>query len=127
MSRRPSEGGYSLIEALVALVLLAAVLVFTLGALSSFKVATSLMETRGNAAIAARARMEQVRFTDPATLPTSGSDTMLSTVGAHVFTVETRYCINTAYCDDNTRHVVVNVQEDGQDVFETESVFTQLR
>ena len=124
---RPEEKGSSLIEALLALSILAMVLVFLFGAIGSFNNLNTRNQTRSYATAAARARLEQLRFADPATLPTTGSDTTLMTVGLYDFTILTQYCSTATYCDANTRHVVVNVQDQGQDVFSTETVFTQLR
>ena len=124
---RADERGTSLIEALIALTILAVSLVYVFGTLSSFSVINGRNATRSNAAAAARTRLEQLRFIDPETLPASGSQTGAATVGPHEFTVITQYCVDSAYCDDRTRHVVVRIQEDGQNVFETETVITQLR
>jgi hypothetical protein len=71
--------------------------------------------------------MEELRYEDPSTLPTSGTRTTAASVGQHQFTIITHYCLNGNYCDDSTRHVVVRVEEDGRAVFETETVITQLR
>ena len=71
--------------------------------------------------------MEQLRFADPATLPSSGSDTTSTDLGDYRFTIVTEYCSDSTYCDDTTRHVLVSVQENGKQVFETETVLAQLR
>jgi len=121
------QEGSTLIEALIAMSILATAMVFIFGAMSSFTAINNRNQARTNAAIAARTRMEQLRFQDPATLPASGSQTSAASVGPHQFTVVTQYCSSDSYCDDNTRHVVVSIKEHGKQIFKTETVFTQLR
>ena len=124
---RGEQRGSSLIETLVALSILATALLFIFGALSSFSLINSRNQTRTHAAVAARTLLEELRFEDPATLPDTGSQTSTANIGQYQFTIVTQFCVNSSYCDDHTRHVVVRVQEDGQQVFETETVITQLR
>ena len=121
------QSGSSLIEALIALTILAMSLVYVIGTLSTFSTINDRNEARSNAAAAARTHVERLRFVDPETLPDTGSQTTSASVGPHDFTVVTSYCTVGAYCDDVTRHVVVNIQENGQSVFQTETVLTQLR
>lgn len=126
-ARRGRQRGSSLIETLVALSILATALLFIFSALNSFSLINSRNQTRTNAAVAARTLLEELRFGDPAALPDTGSRTSAASVGQHQFTIVTQFCVNTSYCDDNTRHVVVSIQENGRQVFETETVITQLR
>ena len=127
MFKRTEQSGSTLVEALIALLILTAALVSMFGAMSSFLMLNNRSQLRSNAAFAARARMEDLRFTDPETMPTTGTQSATVTVGTHNFAVVTEYCATTTYCNDSTRHVVVTIQEHGKDVFETETVFTQLR
>ena len=121
------EKGSSLIETLIALLILAMAMVSIFGAMATFTASNTRNQTRTYAAIAARTRMEELRFVDPATLPVTGTQTSASSTGQHQFTIITQYCPTSSYCNDNTRHVVVRVEDNGNQVFETETVFTQLR
>ena len=112
---------------MIALVILATALVSILGALSSFTAMNNRTQLRSNAAFAARSQMEELRYTDPETLPSSGTQTATVVSGANTFTVVTEYCVTSSYCNDSTRHVVITIQENGTDVLETETVFTSLR
>ncbi len=125
--RHKNQEGSSLLEALIAVAILVTTLVYIFGAMSSFTVLNSRNQTRTNAAFAARSRMEQLRYLDPATLPATGSQTSAASVGAYQFTIVTQYCSASSYCDSNTRHIIVSVKENGKPVFETETVLTQLR
>jgi len=125
--RRVEQEGSSLLEALIALSILAMALLFVFGAMSAFTAINTRNQARTNAAIAARTRMEELRFVDPAAMPATGSHTSAASVGPHQFTIVTLYCSAGGYCDDNTRHVVVRVKEDGKQLFATETVLTQLR
>ena len=125
--RPNAQEGSSLVEALIAVSILAMALVFIFGAMSAFTAINNRNQARTHAAVAARTRMEELRFVDPATLPATGSQTSATSVGPHQFTIVTQYCSSSTYCDDITRHIVVSVKEHGRQVFETETVFTQLR
>ena len=126
MSRRNQQGS-SLIEALIAVAILATALVSTFGTLTSFSTVNGRNQTRSNAAFAARAVIEELRYTDPETMPSTGSQTTSVTVGQNDFVVTVAYCTTSSYCSERTRHISVSISEDGQVVFSTETVFTQLR
>ena len=126
MQHKGQEGS-SLVEVLIAVLILATALVSTFSAMTAFTAMNTRTQVRSNAAFAARAHLEGLRYTDPETLPTSGTATTTTVVGANMLTVVTEYCVTSSYCDDATRHVVVTIQENGKDVLETETVFTSLR
>ncbi len=126
MQHKGQEGS-SLVEVLIAILILAIALVSTFSAMTSFTAMNTRTQLRSNAAFAARAHLEGLRYTDPETLPTSGTTTTTTVVGANMLTVVTEYCVTSSYCDDATRHIVVTIQENGKDVLETETVFTSLR
>ena len=125
MSREGLEGS-SLIEALIALAILATALVSTFNALASFSTMNKRNEARSNAAFAARAAIEELRYTDPESMPSTGTETSSVTVDPNNFVVTVTYCATSSYCSEYTRHISVSVSEDGQVVFSTETVFTQL-
>jgi type II secretion system protein I len=127
MMQHKEQEGATLLEVLIALLILSMALVSTFAAMSAFTSMNTRTQQRSNAAFAARAHLEELRFTDPETMPSSGTQTTSTTVGLNTFTVVTEYCVSSGYCDDVTRHVVVTVQENGRDVIETETVFTALR
>jgi len=115
------------VEVLIASLVLSIALVSTFSAMTGFTSMNTRTQLRSNAAFAARAHLEGLRYTDPETLPSSGTQTTKAVVGANQLTVVTEYCVTSSYCDAATRHVVITIQENGKDVFETETVFTALR
>lgn len=127
VTQHKGQEGSSLVEVLIAVLILAGALVSMFSAMTSFTAMNTRTQLRSNAAFAARSQMERLRYTDPETYPSSGTQTTTAVVGANTFTVVTEYCVTSSYCNDNTRHVVVTIQESGKDVFETETVFTSLR
>ena len=122
------ESGLTLLETLIAMVLLAVGLLAIVPGLVHFSDVTSSNELRSSAVQAARQLNEQTRRLDPSTLPTSGSSTAVPvTIGDYVFDVTQEYCRDSALCLLNARHITTEVRFDGQLVYSTQTVFTKLR
>jgi len=120
--------GSSLVEVLVALLLLGLALGGIVPGFLNFTDANTRNERRTGAVQAARVTLEADRAIDPATMPDSGSsspDTVI--VGGRRYEVTTTYCPVAALCDVNSRHLLVEVTEDGETLFSAETVFTKLR
>jgi len=120
--------GFTLLEALVAMGLLAIMLAGVVPVFFSLMATNTRNEARSGAVAVAQQVMEELRQQDPATMPESG------TLGPQVVAVDRRkfevtrfYCLSSEYCDDSSRHVLIEVRYGGRTFFSAESVLTQLR
>jgi type II secretory pathway pseudopilin PulG len=123
-----NEKGFSLVEAVCALGLLAIAL---LGIVPTFQVlvnANTLNEQRSNAVAAAQEVMEALRQQSPSSLPTSGSSAVQTvTIGSRDYEVTAHYCTRSEYCNADMRHIVLEVGYAGQNVYIVETVYTRLQ
>lgn len=125
---RDGQRGMSLIEALLAIVILGIALSSVSQAFVTQRSVNRRNEERGGAAAAAQQVMERLRRQDPASMPTSGaSSPELITVDGRGFEVVTRYCVDATYCGAGSRHLRLEVSLAGQRLFDVETVYTQLR
>jgi prepilin-type N-terminal cleavage/methylation domain-containing protein len=116
--------GFTLIEALLAVAILGIALVGILPSFVTLLDANTLSEERSDAVAAAQLVMEDLRQTDPLSMPTSGSSAMtLVTVGGREYETVVSYCVDATYC----RHVTVDVSFGGRTVYSVESVYTRLQ
>jgi prepilin-type N-terminal cleavage/methylation domain-containing protein len=129
MDARTRESGFTLVEVLAALaifgLLAAGMGPIFLQQLKHNRLAELTTEGMGAAQIV----LDRLRTQDPATLPATGTgapQTLL--VGTHTYTVTPSYCENTSFCTSTTvRHITVRVTYAGQQVFQTQTVYAQLR
>lgn len=120
--------GFTLLEAILALALVAIVLTGLLPAFFVCLTTNTRNEERTLAAAAAQRTMESLRLLDPTTLPSTGSSSPeFVAVGNREFEVVRRYCVRSEYCGTESRHLVVDVSYGGRRVVSVESVFTRLR
>jgi len=71
--------------------------------------------------------MEFLRLDDPETMPDSGTTgPQLVTLNGREYEVYTSYCTKSGYCDDTARHLLVQVFLDGREVYDVETIYTQL-
>ena len=123
-----NERGFTLLEGLLALAILGIALAGILPAFFGYMNVNTRNEMRTGAVAAAQEQMETLRFGDPSTMPTSGvSGPTYVNVDDREYEVISRYCIRSEFCTTNSRHVLVEVEFDGNVVYQTESVFTKLR
>ncbi|WP_420596638.1 type IV pilus modification PilV family protein [Deinococcus sp.] len=126
MKRR--DEGLSLLEVLMALLVLGIVLSFSLTGLLSNVSLNNKSEVKSGAAIAVQRVLDATRVVEPRTLPTGGSSLGKDvTVGGRVFKVFTDYCVVTEYCTESARSVRVRAQiGSGPTLVSTDTVFTSL-
>lgn len=123
-----NQNGFTLIEALVAMSILSIALVGMVPGFQTFLDANSVSEERSNGLAAAQNVMEALREADPGSLPTSGTSPVQAvTVGQHEYEVVVHYCTVAMYCNAASRHVLVEVDFAGKNIYTVESVFTRLR
>jgi len=120
--------GFTLIESLLAIAILGIALAGIMPAFLTFLDANTLSEERSDAVAAAQFVMERMRQQNPGTMPTTGASALeLIAVGEREFEVQGFYCTDNAYCNTDSRHVVLEVNYGGQSVYSLETVFTKLR
>jgi len=119
--------GFSLIEVIIAIAILAVALVAIVPVFTNYLQTNSSTEERTQAVALTQERMEELRLRDPMSLPTSGTETVTVVRGGKSYIVRTTYCSNASLCDAATRHVKVRVERGGKKVYEAETVFTKVR
>ena len=119
--------GTSLIETVAALAILGIALAAAVPAFMIQLETNTFAEHHSGAVAAAQQVMEDLRFQDPSTLPSAGAaPPQTIAAGSEVYTVIVRFCVQSSFCDSNSRHVRVEVFHDGQQIYSVESVFTRL-
>jgi len=123
-----NDKGFSLIESLVGLALLAIVLAALIPAFLVLMDSNTFTEEHSAAAAAGQRVMEGLRLTDPGSLPTSGSSPVqIVTVDKRDFEVVTRFCQKPAYCSADTRHLTVEISYGGRKVYDVDTVYTRMQ
>ena len=122
------QNGFSLTEALLAISLLGIVLAGILPTFLTFLDANTLSEERSQAVAVAQQVMEDLRESEPKSLPTTGSGAVeFLSVGQREFEIERHYCLEPSFCSSNSRQVVVEVRYGGETIYSVETVLTALR
>ena len=122
--------GFSLVEALVALAIMGIAAAMIAPALSNQLQANSRSEVRSGAVSVVEQTFEALRLQEPETMPTSSPQNpppQLVTVGGREYEFITRYCVRQEFCEENSRHLIVEVRYKGWKVYDAETVFTKLR
>jgi prepilin-type N-terminal cleavage/methylation domain-containing protein len=123
-----NEKGFSLVEVICALGLLAIVLLGIVPTVQVLMRANTISEERSNGVAAAQEVMESLRQQAPSSLPNSGSSAVQTvSVGTRDYEVVAHYCRKTAYCNDDMRHIVLEVTYAGHSVYVVETVYTRLQ
>jgi type II secretory pathway pseudopilin PulG len=98
------------------------------GLLLNFKAITR-NELRSEAIAAAQEVLDDLRTQDPTTLPNSQVEEEDSiTINNRDFLVTTIYCLDENICaSGRSRHITLEVEYKNEEIYEIETVFTQLR
>lgn len=129
MDASAQEKGFTLVEVLAALAIFG-LLAAGMGPVFLQQLQQNrLAEIKTEAMGAAQVALDKLRIQDPATLPATGNGTVQTiTVGSHTFSVTPSYCEVASFCSSPTvRHIRVRVTYKGQQVFTTQTVYSQLR
>ena len=121
--------GFSLTEALTAIALLTTAAVAILPAFLTHMDTNGRNEERNGAVAVSEQVMEALRLQDPISMPTSGSSAaQLITVDDREYSITTHFCERSEFCASTgvSRHIRVEVQHDGDTIYEIETVYTQL-
>jgi len=125
------DQGMTLVELLVAILIIGIVLSFATSGLLSNAVLNNQSELKSAAAVAVRRVLDNTRAIDPSTLPGVGapSDVESVTVNNRTFTVYTDYCVAPLYCTTNARSIRVRARFGANattDLVSTDTVFTSV-
>lgn len=119
--------GFSLIEALVALVILGITLAAIVPGFIGYLNVNNNQEVRSQAVIAAQQVLEGLRVQDPTNMPASGSSSVQTiSAGGRTFTYVVTYRQDPASCVTSCRFVRVEISYQGGVVYAAETAYTQL-
>jgi type II secretory pathway pseudopilin PulG len=142
---RKCNAGFTLIEAMVGLIMFAAALGGLLPIIMVSRAFTLKSDSRIGASAVAQQIMDTLRQTDIPLLPSSGTVTTLPSNDSiaslsykgKLYSATITYCETASYCDSATRHLKVKVYQDGntdtnpvhtQDpVYQLETIYTRLQ
>jgi len=120
--------GMSLIESVVALVIIGVAATSILTAFMTMVHSNTRSGELSHAVSAAEMELEDLRLQDPELLPSTGSSSpRLVVVGDRQYEVVTHYCERAELCQDTTRHIRVEVRLQGESIYDVKTVYTQLR
>jgi type II secretory pathway pseudopilin PulG len=123
-----NERGFTLVEAVFALGILATVILGVVPTFQALLDANTFGEVRSNGVAAAQQVLEALRQQRPSTFPLSGSSAVQSVyVGDFEYEVVAHYCTRSTFCTTSTRHIVLEVTYGGDEVYDVETVFTELQ
>ncbi len=122
------EKGFTLVEMLLALLIFGIVATSAAPAFISHLRYNTEAERRIGALTAAQRILDDRRVQDPTDLPSSGTVTITNLVGlSNSYSAEITYCEKAQYCSSASRHMLLQVFHEGNKIYETETVFTQLK
>lgn len=122
------EYGFSLIEVLISLLIFSVVLAGMGPSFVAHSRYNTQSEIRSEAIAVAEQAIDDLRFSDPTQLPSSGSSQQNIAIGSRTYSATTSYCLNAQFCNStNNRHITVAVSYKNKTLFSTQTVFTQLR
>ncbi|NMC64061.1 MAG: hypothetical protein GYA55_12935 [SAR324 cluster bacterium] len=124
-----TQKAFTLIELLVSLLLFEVVAAVSVAEVASYLKSSRENQLRTEAAAAAQIVLEELRASDPASLPKSGSSEVQNiTVGEHIFQVVLSYCVKPEFCTGGSiRQIHVSVSLKSRIWYEVDSAFVQLR
>ncbi len=127
MTPHTTQRGFTLMETIVALAITGIALAMVTPAFIVQAKSNLLSERKTQALEATQRAIDSVRTVSPSILPSSGSTSQTINVDNKNYVVTTTYCQNAALCSSVTRHLNFSSSLNGKTLYETETVFTQLR
>lgn len=130
-----SEQGMTLVETIVALVIFLIILGFMIPLFAKQRINTIKNEIETGAVTVSQQIMDELRQTNITTLPNSGSTTALPSgesltsisVMNKVYSATIFYCETAVNCSSGARHIRVQVNYNGQTVYQVTTVYTQVQ
>lgn len=127
LKHRKSERGLSLVESVVSLLIFNIALAGIVPVFLNSAVATIRNEKRTAGIAVSQQVLDELRQADAAGLPQSGTQTLAKVT--HLgkdYIPKVTYCQNATYCDANSRHIKIEIDQDGKSIYEAETVFTKF-
>lgn len=134
---RRTDEGLTLVETLAALAIFLIVAGFMIPLFAKQNLDTIDNEIKTGAVAASQQILDRLRQIDTATLPNSGTfttfpsgDSLSSVVMNKTYSATVSYCPTTPtdpYCGDNARHIKVQVNYNGQNIYTVATVYTRLQ
>lgn len=122
------RAGFTIIEVLAALSIFGVIAVFLAPIFSSHFRHNTRSELRSGAVAAAQQILDEYRQQMISSLPTGGSEDRNVTVGGRQFAATVTFCTRAEYCAlSSTRHIKVQVKQNTDQLYEVETVYTELR
>lgn len=122
-----TEQGFSLVEALAALTILTITISFVSPLFIGQRINNLKSEIRTGAVTASQQVLDELRQKDPSYLQSSGSSTQDITAMGYAYQANIYYCETASYCDTTTRQIRVEIKNNGQTVYNVETIYTQFR
>ncbi len=121
--------GFTLLEVMASLLIFSLVVAGMGPAFIAHEKYNTQSQVRTDAIAAAERVIDLLRYQATTSLPSSGTSAVTNyTINGKVYATYIDYCTNTLYCQSpNNRHIKVRVQYKSNQVFETETVFTELK
>lgn len=126
---RTDNKGLTLVEALVSLLIFFVAAASIVPVFLNYTISTINNERRTGGIAVAQQVLDGLRQVDPTTLQATGSDTLadVSYLGK-TYTPIVTYCQNPAFCTNpDSRHITLQVFHNGNEIYQAETVFTNLQ
>lgn len=122
-----SERGLTLVESVVSLLIFFVALAGIVPLFLNYTISTINNEKRTAGIAVTQQVLDELRQEDASSLPQNGTQTLAQVTHlGKQYTPKVTYCQNSTYCDANSRHIKVEVDQDGSSIYETETVFTKF-
>lgn len=127
MKHKNNNGGFTLMETIVALAITGIALAMVTPAFIYQAKSNLLSEQKTQALEATQRAIDALRTISPSAMSSTGSANQTITVDGRDFVITTSYCSNAALCSAVTRYLRFSTALQGHTLYETETVFTDLR
>ena len=125
---RLNSSGFSLIEVMASIAIFGVVAAGMTGTFVKTQQANLSNEIKSGAMGAAQKVLDELRVSDPATLPSSGtSAAQIVTIQNRSYSVTTSYCPDSAYCSSTMRMLRVTANYKDVKRYEVDSIYCQLQ
>ena len=122
-----SESGLTLVESVVSLLIFFIALAGIVPLFLNYTISTINNEKRTAGIAVSQQVLDELRQSDAASLPQNGTQTLAQVTHlGKQYTPKITYCQDATYCDANSRHIKIEVDQDGRSIYEAETVFTKF-
>lgn len=122
-----NERGLTLVESVVSLLIFFIALAGIVPLFLNYTISTINNEKRTAGIAVSQQVLDELRQSDAASLPQNGTQTLAQVTHlGKQYTPKITYCQDATYCDTNSRHIKIEVDQDGRAIYEAETVFTKF-